>query len=201
MAFDSYSNLKAAVGSWLARSNLSVFVEDFITLAEERLSRELRIRGMETALSVTISSGVAAVPSDFRELKHARIDGTPTYPLEQKETPWIFDKYPTRSSTSRPEFIGVDGANFEFGPYPDAAYTVKGMYFAKPAVLSDSNTTNVWTTYAQDALFYAALCESAPFLGQDNRLALWESRYQAIKQGYNTEDRWKTHRGSRIATG
>ena len=200
MAFDTYDNLKTSISNWLARSDLNSFLDDFIDLAEDRLATEMRITGMETDLSVTIAAGVAATPSDFLELKHARIDGDPTFPLEPKDSQWIYRKFPTRSSVSKPEFIGIDGDNFVFGPYPDAAYDVVGTYFAKPTGLSDSNTTNTWTTDTPDALFFACLVETAPFIGNDARIQVWESKYQACLKRYTAQE--KKHmlrRGSRVS--
>lgn len=199
MAFDSYANLKTAIGSWLARSDLTSYVGDFITLGEARLARDLRIRAIEADLSVAISSGVAAVPADFVELKHARLDATPSYPLEPKDSQWLLRKFPMRTSDGPPQFIAVDGANFIFGPYPDTAYTILGVYYFKPAALSDSNTTNEWTDNVADALFFASLSESAPFLGQDKRLATWEAKYESIKRGYNVQQKRQARRGARMS--
>lgn len=199
MAFDTYEIIKRDIGRWLARSDLTTYLGDFIALGEARLARELRIRGIEADLSVAISSGAAAVPADFVELKHARLDATPSYPLEPKDSQWLLRKFPMRTSDGPPQFIAVDGANFIFGPYPDTAYTILGVYYFKPAVLSDSNTTNEWTANVSDALFFASLSESAPFIGQDNRLATWEAKYEAIKNGYNVQQKRQARRGARMS--
>jgi hypothetical protein len=46
MAFTSYSDLKTTIANYLARSDLTTQIPDFIALAEARLSRELRTRKM-----------------------------------------------------------------------------------------------------------------------------------------------------------
>ena len=44
MALNNYSDLKTTVANYLARSDLTSVIPDFIQLAEQRLRRELRIR-------------------------------------------------------------------------------------------------------------------------------------------------------------
>ncbi len=200
MAISTFSDLKSAVGTWLARGDLDSFVPDFISLAELRLCNDLRIRQMQSDLNVTISSGVATVPSDFLDMKHCRVDGNDYAPLEFRESVWIFQKFPLRSAESRPDYIAVDGEEFVFGPYPDAEYTIKGSYYAKPAALSISNETNVWTDETPDALLMASLCESAPFLQQDRRIMIWEEKYEAIKKRYNSTEKSKMSRNTRVST-
>ena len=188
MSIANYSELKTAVANWLNRSDLTTYIPDFVTLGEAMIYRELRINAMETALNVTISSGVAAAPSDYVELKHAYLDGAPTRYLKRKDARFIYEKYPVRSSDSRPAFIAKEGSNFIFGPYPDSAYTVKGIYYARLEALSDSNTTNWFTTNAPDILLYASLMSAEPFLKNDSRLLVWGSLYENIKDDIQREE-------------
>lgn len=199
MAFTTYDTLRTSLANWLLRSDLTDYLDDFIKLGEERLARDLRVRGIETALSVTIASGVAALPSDFLELKHAYINNSPTVPLEIKDTQWILRKYPTRSADDVPAFIGVDGGNFIFGPYPDSAYSIAGAYYFKPAALSSSNATNEWTTYAPDALLWASMIATAPFIGNDERINTWRSFYNEALTAYRVQQKKQLRRGARVS--
>lgn len=196
MSIASYSELKTAVANWLNRSDLTSYIPDFITLGENRIYRELRIRTMETALSETIASGVVAVPSTYVDLKFAYINSSPTTKLQRRTAEFIYEKYPTRSSEGTPHFIAREASNFIFGPYPDSAYTVKGVYYARLTALSDSNTTNWFTTNAPDILLWASLAEAEPFLKNDARVALWAAKYEAAKQGIQMEDKREEHSGS-----
>jgi hypothetical protein len=199
MAFNTYSGLKTTLASWLVRSDLSTELDDFIDLAEERLSRDLRIRATEATLNVTIAGGVAALPSNYVQLKHVHISGDPIQPLEPKESTWIFDQFPTRTSNSKPRYIAEDGANFVFGPYPDSAYVLGGAYWSKPTALSSSNETNEWTDNCPDVLLWACLCETAPFLMNDERILVWEGKYEASKNRITRAEKKRTRKGSRIA--
>ena len=199
MAFNTYTDLKTAIANWLNRDDLTTYLDDFIKLAEDRLAREIRIRATEKDLSVTMASGLATVPTDFLELKHAYIDGTPVFTLEPKDSQWIYRKYPNRSSQSKPEFIGIDGANFVFAPFPDSNYDVKGVYHFKPAALSSTNATNEWTDNVPDALLFAALIETAPFLNNDIRMEVWERKYAEKRDGYMRAEKRERRRGARMS--
>jgi len=198
MTINTYAGLKASIDSWVARSDFTAVVDDFIALGEERLARDLRIRAIETTMNVTLSGGVAAIPANYVQLKHVHIAGSPIQPLEPKESTWIFDNFPTRSSESKPRFVAEDGANFVFGPYPDINYVLGGVYWKKPTGLSATNTTNEWTANCPDALLWACLCETAPFLMNDERILIWEGKYDQAMKRINRAEKKRTRKGTRI---
>jgi hypothetical protein len=181
MAINSFTTLKSAVADWLDRDDMGDAIETMIGLAEARIYRELRIRPMETSLSVTIASGVAAVPSDYLELRHAYVDQAKAVKLEPRSLEWIVTNYPTRSASSIPKYIARDGDDFHFGPYPDSTYTIKGVYYAKLTALGTANETNWFTSNAPDLLLYGTLVHTAPYIGHDARLPLWEAAYGEVK--------------------
>lgn len=65
MSFSSYSALQSVIADQLARSDLTTQIPDFITLFEAEAARKLRIRPMETTTSLTTTSGVVSLPSDY----------------------------------------------------------------------------------------------------------------------------------------
>lgn len=188
MAINTFSTLKTAAQNWIDRTDIADRIDEFIALGEARIYRKLRIRAMETALSDTIASGVIAVPSDYRALKHAYVNGSPTSALEQQSAEYILENYPTRSSTSKPKFIAQDANNFIFGPYPDSAYTIKGTYYAALTALSTGNETNWFTTNAPDLLLYAALAEAAGFEMDDEKEGKWAGRFERAAADVQKED-------------
>jgi len=200
MSITTYSELKTAVANWLNRSDLTTYIPDLVMLGEKRIYRDLRIRAMETALSSTISSGVVALPSDYVELKSAYVDGSPTQVLQRKIVGFIYEKYPARSSGGKPKFIAREGSSFIFGPYPDSAYTIKGIYYARLTALSDSNTTNWFTTNAPDLLLFASLCEAEVFIKNDERMVLWQAKYDQIVSQLTAEDQREQYSGSTLRT-
>lgn len=196
MAISTYSDLKNSLASWLNRDNLTSYIPDFIALGEARIYRELRIRAMETALSSTIASGVIAVPSDYVEMKYCYVDGSQSQHLLRKTAQWILEKYPTRSSDGKPKYFAQDAGNFIFGPYPNDAYTIKGTYYKRLTALSDSNTTNWFTTNAPGILLFAALLEAEAFMKNDPRIELWDAKYEEEKATIMREENAEQFSGS-----
>lgn len=185
MALASYNDLKAAIATELHRSDLTTPIEDFILRGEKRINREIRASEMETAYTGTIAAGVIAVPTDFLEWKVVYIDAAKAQRLEPKAWEWVLDNYGTRSASGLPKFIARNGSNFEFGPYPDSTYSVKGTYYKRPAAVSSS-----WHSLAStnpDLYLYAALIESTAHIGDDPRLGIWKQAYDMARDAINAE--------------
>lgn len=154
---------------------------------------------MEAALSVTISSGVAAVPSDYLDLKFANVSITPVVSLERVTSEYIYAAFPVRSGAGIPRYIARSGDSFIFGPYP-GDYTITGLYYKRLTSLnSTSNTTNWFTTNAPELLLYGALLEATPFLQDDARLATWGLFYKDAADSVMGSERQERWSGSTLA--
>lgn len=184
MSISTYAELQTAVSTWTKRADLATPAPDLIMLGENWIFRNVRAREMETALSVAISSGVASVPSTFRQLKHARLDQSPSIPLQIKSAGWIYSTYPNRSSGETPRYIAVDGANFIFGPNA-ADGTVKGTYYG--SLTSIQSTPNALFLAHPDLYLFAALAEAAPFCKDLKMAGVWISKRDEIKNDINRE--------------
>lgn len=195
-AITSWATLKTEVAAWLNRSDLTNEVPGFIQHGELRVYRDLRVRQMETSLSSAIASGVLTVPTGYLEMKYAYVNGSPMVKLQRKDAEWIYWNYPTRSADGTPRFFAREATNFIFGPYPDSNYTIKGVYYKKLDALSDSNTSNWLVTDVPDLILFASLCEAAPFLQDDQRVALWEKKYEEVRRRVQRQDDQEEFSGS-----
>ena len=183
MAITNWHTLKSTVLDYLDRSDIGDAVEAAITFGENRIYRDIRVADMEKALSATTSSGVISVPSDYLEMKFLYIDTAPVQALQRKDLSFIYENHPTRSADAKPTFFAREGTNFIFGPFPDTNYAVKGTYYAKLTALSNENNFNFLIGDLPEAMLFASLVECEPFLQNDERVVLWEAKYQeAIKQ-------------------
>ena len=192
MAITTLALLTNQVKSFLHRAQLldavgADNITELVVLGERWIFRKARTRQMETALSVTIASSVATIPTDYRDLKHARIDGSPTQYLKLRPAKMIMEAYPLRSSSGKPSFIAVDGANFIFGPSPDSNYTIVGTYYAAPTSIETSPNTLFLAN--PDLYLFATLCELEPFLKNDKRIEVWQMKREQILSDVNGEDR------------
>ena len=111
----NYAELQTEIANTLSRSDLTSEIAGFIQFAENKLYRTLNLRNEETALNVAISSGVAAVPSDFKALKFAYYDATPVHVLDWVTIEELYRDFPDRSDNGEPSVISREGSNFVFG--------------------------------------------------------------------------------------
>ena len=186
MAIATYADLQTAVANWLHRADLTSIIPDIILVAEKRIYRDLRIRSMETALDVAIASGVAAVPSDYLDIKFSYVNTSPTTQLQRVTASQVYASYPNRSSTGIPVMVGREGANFIFGPVSSDSYRLKGIYYALPVSIQTS--ANAVFTANPDLYLFATLCEAAPYIGADPRIAVWEGKLAAIMNSLADQD-------------
>lgn len=188
---DSYATLQSSIASFLHRSDLTSIIPEFIADAETRIYNELRIRAMEAAYTGSTSS--AALPSVFLEWIFLTATGSHEQKLTRKDAEWIYTHYPERTGQGMPKYFAREGNSLIFGPSPDSDYTITGRYYKKLTPLSDSNTTNWLISDAPALIRYAALCEAAPYLADDSRIAIWEAKVnleiQRIKQTERRESR------------
>jgi len=182
----NYATLQTAIGDYLARDDLSGWIPNFIQNCENKLYRTYNLRNEETALSVSISSGVAAVPSSFKALKFAYYDETPVNLLRWVSIDECYNDYPDRTGSGKPLVISREGSNFVFGPKSQDG-TLKGIYYAKKDPLRTTDPS-WYATNAPEVLLYGSLLEAAPFLINDERIAVWRSFYEEATLSLRVEN-------------
>jgi hypothetical protein len=180
MSLSNYSDLKTTVANYLGRSDLTAQIPTFISLAEIRLARQLRLRQMLKVVSSTTTAGDGTVglPSDFLSVRDFYVDVSPRQPLSYL-SPSAFTRDARPHESGKPIFYTQRGLEFELAPQPDTAYVVVMLYYAKPTALSDTNTSNVFMANCPDALLYGALLEAEPYIMNDARLATWTQLYSS----------------------
>lgn len=181
------ATLKTAIGDYLARSDLTTFYDNFIQAAEGKLYRRLNLRNEETALSVNISGGVAAVPDDFKALKFAYYDRSPIAKLTWVPLDQLYQEYPVRTNSSVPALISREGSNFVFGPVATDG-TLKGIYYAKQDSILDTDPS-WYVTHAPEVLLYGALLEATPFIKDDPRIPVWQAAFSDAVDSLLEEER------------
>ena len=178
MSLSTYSDLQTSIANYLARSDLTSQNPDFITFAENRLRRELRIRQMlKSVTTATVANdSTVELPADFLQVRDFVVVTNPLTPLSYS-SPSSLSNDPRASEVGVPKSYTILANDFQMSPVPDGVYTVKLLYFAAPAYLSSSNTSNVFLTAAPDALLYASLIEAEPYLMNDARINTWGTMY------------------------
>jgi hypothetical protein len=195
MALNTYTALCAAVEAWLARSDLTAQVPDFVTLAEAKLNRTLRTRQMEQRSTATAAEYVA-LPTNFWELRNIKTTGTPVYTLEQR-APFEMDALDDGTS-GRPSRYCLLANQIRLAPVPDSAYTLEIDYWEALPPLA-SNATNWLLDLAPDVYLYGAMLEAAAFMQDDARVPLWMDAYTRTINQLHTADRRARWSGSPLA--
>lgn len=176
MALSNYTELKAAVAQWMRRADLTAEIPDYITLAEKKIVKLLKIRGQETETTLTPNSGdsTVALPSDYGSpialwnalSDRIKINQVMPEALEYDDTP------------GTPDYWAVDGANIRFDCRLDGAIPFAFRY-VKTFELSDVNPTNFILTEWPDVYLYGALTEGFLAVYDEQRAAVWQGKFQA----------------------
>jgi hypothetical protein len=193
MALGTFSDLKTSVANYLARSDLTSYIPDFITLAESRLNKDVRLRHMlkRATTATTASDDTVAVPTNFLGARDVFVQGNPKTPLTYV-TPSHYAAIYGGSVTGKPKVYTIIGSEIRLGPSPDGAYTLEILYYQRVPALSDANTTNDILVYYPDLYLYATLLEAEPFLQNDARIQTWLGLYQnAVTQAAASDDQEK----------
>jgi len=186
MALSNYDELTDAVAVWLNKPDIEQTVPSLIALAEDDINRRLRHWRMQKRSVAVVDGQYSTVPSDWLSSMRFYTTDAGTRPLDLISHADLLDRRAERNDrVGRPTHYAVTGGQFEFFPTPDAAYNAELVYFARVPALSDAAPTNWLLTEAADVYLYGALTHSAPFLGEDARLATWSTLYNTALGGLN----------------
>ena len=177
--FTDYTTLQATIANYLARSDLTASIPEFIRLAEDRLSRDLRIRQTLKLATTTTTADDSKIemPANFVAMKDLHISSTDPIATFTYQSPSNFFRNTRSTAKGQPTFYTALGSEFQFAPIPDSAYTVQMLYYFKPDYMSSTVSSNLWLANTPDLLLYAALGEAEPFLMNDERIATWAAMY------------------------
>ena len=174
MAITSYSTLISAVKTYLNRSDISdAQIKELISLAEASFNRVLRTRNQITRSTSDISTQFVSQPTDLLELYNIQLNSDPIVRLEQVSLSKMDELKSASSTTGKPRYFAITGADLEFYPSPDATYEIDVIYYKTIAPLSDSNTDNFLLTNQNDLYLFATLVQAEPFLMNDERIGVW----------------------------
>jgi hypothetical protein len=200
MALGTYAQLQASIADWLHKDNLTTVIPDFIALAETQLNADINSRGQETRTSLTANTttNLVALPTDMLEMRRLTITSTTPYRvLEYKSPEQLYADTVYITTTSEPSAFTVIGSNIELNCIPDAAYTLEIVYRQKLTALSVSNTTNWLLTGYPNTYLFGSLLQSAPWIQDDDRIAVWQKMYGDAIKMVNTID-WYSGSGLRV---
>jgi len=192
MAFTNYTSFVSTVESYLARTDLTTVIPDFVQMAQLRMSRDLRTEAMLKVATTTPSDNKVAFPTDFLELREMHFEGNPPIILEY-QSPDLFFRNGQTSLSGRSHYFTMLGTEFQFAPSQNSDYTIQILYYAQPTFISTTTSSNLYLAYYPDALLYATLAEAEPYLMNDPRVATWSALYDRAIANIKKSDLGQTY--------
>lgn len=190
MAISSYAQLQTAIENFLARSDLSSVIPDFIQLAEARINRELETREQEKRSQATLVAGdeYIALPTDLREVREVKLNTSPITVLSYA-SPSSLDSTYSGNGLGKPLGYSIVGKEMKLRPVPDSAYTAEIVYIGNVNALSAVSTPILFLR-SPDLYLYGALTEAYIYLLDEQRAAQYDEKFtRAINEVRIDEER------------
>jgi len=175
MALSTYSELISSVIDWLEREDVAqARIKDFISIAEKKVNRKLRVSEMEETGTLVTVGGVATVslPARFLQMRDlTRQYGG--YNVTLKSIVPAQGSKLSGTNSGAPTSYSVVGNTIRLYPVPDGVYTLDYTAYMADEELSDSNLTNVLVPQYSDILLYQAVSVGWAFLLEEQKAAMW----------------------------
>ena len=197
MAAVTYSTLVQQIKDTMEddSTEFSNSVPDFIRRAELRLTREMDTHGLTQYFTSTFTKGEAflAIPSSnlivknvnyltsaITTLDNGKVVGPNTrISLLVRTKEYLEDYWPVRTSTGIPKYYShFMQDQILMAPAPVSAFAAEIEIIVQPSTLSVGNESNYYTTFCENALFYASMIEACYFNKNSTAVQLWDQQYQ-----------------------
>jgi len=198
MALNTFTALKASVADFLNRDDLTAVIPDFISLAEAQINRDVRHWKMEARSSgqQDPSDEYMQIPADWVETIRLHLTGSGTSVVNLISRDAMADKRQGDNDTSgTPMYYTHADGQFQLYPTPNATTDFELHYYQKiPSLISNSD--NWLLLDSPDVYLYGALLHSAPYLAEDERVAIWAQMYSAAVARLNEASELARYSGS-----
>lgn len=186
----TYAQLRTTIEARTGRTDLTDFLDEFISIAENMLRRDLRERLVETTETLNATSFSTALPDDFLMLKAISVDNEQapelTYmpPAQVRENHRYF-----RGSIAT--YYSIEGGNLLVVPAPSPISPIGILitYAAELPGLSSSTSTNALSRVAWDLYLYATLFAAFSHIGDEASEAKYLDLYNSGMRDFLRQER------------
>lgn len=191
MALTNYASLKAAVASFLNKTNLTEQIPDFIAIAEAQMRRSITSIGqIDTWSDVEVDGDGYVLPCGFEGVASVSYAGV--------ALPFLSADRPAETCAGTPRSYTIDGDTLRVSPTGTVTIRIKGGF----CPLSTTVPVNWILRDHPDAYLYGALMQAAPYLRDDDRVGVWGSLFTSAIDGINKREvRRQTGGNVRIQAG
>ena len=181
----NYSQLKAAIQSYVENEFDSTDLDVFITQAEQRIYNSVQIAYLRKNVTGTLTSGnqYLTLPTDWLDtFSLAVLDSSSNYNyLLNKDVNFILEAFPAvASDKGLPKYYGLfDDTTLILGPTPDSGYTMELHYYYYPESITAASSGTTWLgdNYSS-ALLYGGILEAYTFMkGEPDMMQEYQKRY------------------------
>ena len=191
----TYDNLSSLVLQYLERSDAAVvnFIPTAIMLAEFEIAQDIKTLGQMIVADGIMTAGnpVIAKPALWRKTVSMTLTTAAgeKQPIYLRKLEYLNSYAPDATATGTPLYYAdYDYEHWFIAPTPSANFEFEALCYTRLMPLSSSNQTNWLTQNAPNAMLFGTLKQTAPFLKDDARLALWGQMFDTAMGALKTED-------------
>lgn len=193
----TYQGLCDKIADTLNRQDLTAAIPDFTVLATARISRDMaRVRhpGAIVRAQAEVTDNYAILPTNYisiyqladKDTQSSMVYLTTDQSITIQSQGWT---PPDNDSVSKATYYTIIGDTIRLYPAPTTAAPTELdlWFFGVLPGLSTTNTTNWVLTKYPDLYLYGSLLHTAPYLKNDERIALWDGLYGRILSDIEVE--------------
>jgi hypothetical protein len=175
-----YASLQADVASFLNRDDQTDAIKTMIQLAESKFKGDPRCMKLLTA-DYVIDDEDVALPDGFYSLDSLKHTGPRAY------GEIVTGECAASSAAGIPRHVLLIDTIARFSPVPDGTFSAVITYWGKITSLVADDDTNFLLDENPLIYLYGTLVHSAPFLGEDERMAMWRDNLAEALDARGTE--------------
>ena len=198
MALTDFNGLKSSIALWSKRDDVTNFLDDFISLAENDIDKSLQLRTNEKRALATINNvdRFIVLPTGFIEMRSLRILVGVNWEDVVFRVPDVLN---IKETAGTPYFYTIN-KQIEFDRVPDQSYQLEMVYYKKLTPLSITNTTNNVLTDYPDLYLYGSLTHLYKWARDEENASYYDNIFnQAIARANMQEKRGRYGASPQIA--
>lgn len=200
----NYSTLFDDVTNYLERggsnvTDMTVFnqIPRLINAAERKIMQFLKLQGSQETLTdptgLGIGQSVIPKPDRWRVTVSMNFgtgdSGNVRTPLFPRSYEYCRAYWPDSTQRGVPQFYADYGySHWLIVPTPIQDYPLEANCYMQPQLLDSVNQTNFLSDYCGNMLLYGTLLEAAPFLKNDERIAVWQGYWDRELASLGSQD-------------
>jgi hypothetical protein len=201
----TYDSLTSTVLQYLERRDAAVVeaIPTFITLCEFEIAQYIKTLGQMEVVDANMNIGnpVIAKPARWRKTVSMTLSNAGSkQPILLRKLEYLNAYAQDVTATGIPLYYAdYDFEHWIVAPTPNQAYAFEALCYTRLQPLSSAYQTNWLTQNAPNAMLFGTLKQTAPFLKNDARLALWKQMFDEALAALKTEDTLRVADRSAIA--